>query len=98
MDFITNLPESEVCTNLIVVTERLSKVVVLIALPNLDIETVCHRIVRDTSPPELGSGHLCTAALGPGVNAALTRISLLARRTNSLARSGTFWFRTPLFV
>ena len=34
----------------------------------------CHGIVRDTSPPELGSGYLCTAALGPGVNAALTRI------------------------
>ena len=50
------------------------------------------------TPPELGSGHLCTAALGSGVNAALTSIFLLARCTNVLARSGTFWFRTPLFV
>ena len=63
-----------------------------------DLNGLCHGIVRDTSPPKLGSGYLCTAALGPGVNAALTWNSLLARCTNVLARSGTFWFRTPIFV
>jgi hypothetical protein len=46
MDFITDLPESEGCTNLMVVTDRLSKDVVLIALPNLEVETVARAFIK----------------------------------------------------
>ena len=46
MDFITDLPESEGCTNLMVVTDRLSKDIVLIALPNLDVETVAWAFIK----------------------------------------------------
>jgi hypothetical protein len=46
MDFITDLPESEGCTNMMVVTDRLSKDVVLVALPNLDVETVAWAFIK----------------------------------------------------
>jgi hypothetical protein len=46
MDFITDLPESEGCTNMMVVTDRLSKDVVFIALPNLDVETVAWAFIK----------------------------------------------------
>jgi IS30 family transposase len=40
MDFITDLPLSDSYRNLMVVTNRLSKDVILIPLPNLEVETV----------------------------------------------------------
>jgi hypothetical protein len=40
IDFITGLPESEGCTNLIVVTDRLSKDVVLVGLKDITTESV----------------------------------------------------------
>ncbi|KAG9184899.1 hypothetical protein G6011_06845, partial [Alternaria panax] len=40
MDFITGLPESEGCTNLMVVTDRLSKDVVLMGLADITTESV----------------------------------------------------------
>jgi transposase InsO family protein len=40
IDFITGLPESDGCTNLMVITDRLSKDVILIALPDIATETV----------------------------------------------------------
>ena len=46
IDFITDLPESEGCTNLMVVTDRLSKDVVLVALPNLEVETVAKAFIK----------------------------------------------------
>ena len=40
MDFITGLPESEGCKNIIVITDRLSKGVVADGLNDLEAETV----------------------------------------------------------
>lgn len=40
MDFITGLPESQGCTNMIVITDRLSKGVIADSLSNIEIETV----------------------------------------------------------
>lgn len=40
MDFITNLPESEGCTNMIVVIDRLSKRILVDGLKNIEAETV----------------------------------------------------------
>ena len=46
MDFFADLPESEGCTNLMVVSDRLSKDVVLIALPNLEVEIVARAFIK----------------------------------------------------
>jgi hypothetical protein len=46
MDFITGLPWSEECTNLIVVTDRLLKDLVLISLLSLDIELVAKKFLE----------------------------------------------------
>jgi len=46
MDFITDLPESDGCTILMVVTDRLSKDVILIPLPNMDTDAVVHAFLR----------------------------------------------------
>lgn len=46
MDFITDLPESEGCTILLVVTNRLSKDIVLIPLLNMDTKTVVWAFIR----------------------------------------------------
>ena len=40
MDFITDLPESEGCPNMIVVVDRLRKGVVANGLENIDAETI----------------------------------------------------------
>ena len=40
MDFITDLPESEGCTNMVIVIDCLSKGVVADGLDNLEAETV----------------------------------------------------------
>ena len=40
IDFITGLPESEGCKNMIVITDRLSKGVVADGLDDLEAETV----------------------------------------------------------
>jgi hypothetical protein len=40
MDFITELPESEGCENIVVITDRLSKGVVADGLDNLEADTV----------------------------------------------------------
>jgi hypothetical protein len=40
IDFMTNLPESDDCTNLIVVIDRLSKDVVLVGLEDITIDSV----------------------------------------------------------
>ena len=47
MDFITELPESKGNTNLMVVTDRLSKDVILIPLANLRAETVADAFIHD---------------------------------------------------
>lgn len=46
IDFITDLPESDHCTNLMVVTDRLSKDVVLVGLPNISTETVAYAFIN----------------------------------------------------
>jgi transposase InsO family protein len=46
MDFITGLPPSEGCTALTVVTDRLSKDVVLIPLSSLDTELVARKFIE----------------------------------------------------
>jgi hypothetical protein len=46
MDFIINLPESRGCTYLMVITDRLSKDVVLAPLPNLETETVAWAFIE----------------------------------------------------
>ena len=40
MDFITQLPMSEGCTNIVVVTDRLSKGIIADGLPDIKAETV----------------------------------------------------------
>jgi hypothetical protein len=50
MDFITDLPESEGCTNMVVVTDRLSKGVVADGLDNLEAETVAKWFIRRYYP------------------------------------------------
>lgn len=46
MDFITDLPESNGCTNILVVTDRLTKAVIFEACPNTTTETLVDRFVR----------------------------------------------------
>jgi hypothetical protein len=46
MDFITDLPESEGCTNMVIVIDRLSKRVVADGLDNLEAETVAKWFIR----------------------------------------------------
>jgi hypothetical protein len=50
MDFITELPFSERCTNMIVITDRLSKGVIADGLPNIEAETVARWFVRRYMP------------------------------------------------
>ena len=45
MDFIVDLPASEGCKNIMVVTDRLSKGVVVIPLPNIQVETVAQAFI-----------------------------------------------------
>jgi hypothetical protein len=40
MDFIIDLPESEGCINLIIITDYLSRGIILVPLPNIEIEIV----------------------------------------------------------
>lgn len=46
MDFITDLPLSSGCTNLMVITDRLGKGVIFEALPNIEAETVARVFVQ----------------------------------------------------
>jgi hypothetical protein len=46
MDFITDLPESEGCTNIMVITDRLTKGVILEGMPEIDSESVAWALVR----------------------------------------------------
>jgi RNase H-like domain found in reverse transcriptase/Reverse transcriptase (RNA-dependent DNA polymerase)/Integrase zinc binding domain/Chromo (CHRromatin Organisation MOdifier) domain len=46
IDFITRLPESNGCTNLVAVTDRLSKGVILEGLPNIEAKTLADWFVR----------------------------------------------------
>ncbi|ERF69051.1 hypothetical protein EPUS_08401 [Endocarpon pusillum Z07020] len=46
IDFIIDLPESEGCTNIIVVTDRLSRGVILEGLPNIRTETVTNWFLK----------------------------------------------------
>ena len=47
MDFIVDLPLSDGCTNLMVITDRLSKGVILSACPDITAETVAKIFIRD---------------------------------------------------
>ena len=47
MNFIIALPESEDYSNIMIVTDRLSKNVSLTALPNLEIETVIQSFIKN---------------------------------------------------
>ncbi|CBF71484.1 uncharacterized protein ANIA_10846 [Aspergillus nidulans FGSC A4] len=46
MDFITDLPESEGCTNIMVITDRLTKGVILEGMSEIDSESVAWALVR----------------------------------------------------
>ena len=46
IDFITDLPESEGCPNIIIVVDRLGKGVVANGLENIDAETVAKWFIR----------------------------------------------------
>lgn len=46
MDFITDLPESEGCTNMLVIVDRLSKAIILEGMKKIDKETVAWTLVR----------------------------------------------------
>ena len=46
MNFITSLPESKGCTVLLIITDRLSKDIVLILLPNIDTETITWAFIK----------------------------------------------------
>lgn len=46
IDFITDLPESEGCTILLVVTDRLSKDIVLVPLPDMSTETLVQAFIK----------------------------------------------------
>ena len=50
MDFITELPESEGCSNMIVITDRLGKGVVANRLDDLEAETVAKWFIRRYYP------------------------------------------------
>ena len=50
MDFITGLPMSQGCTNMIVITDRLSKGVVADGLPDLETETVLNWFLKAYYP------------------------------------------------
>ncbi|KAF9700524.1 hypothetical protein EKO04_001724 [Ascochyta lentis] len=47
MDFITDLPESEGNCNLMVVTDRLSKDIILVPLPDLSVKTVTRAFISN---------------------------------------------------
>ena len=46
IDFIVELPESQGCTNLVVVTDRLGKGVICDGLPSIDAETIAKWFIR----------------------------------------------------
>jgi hypothetical protein len=46
MDFVTGLPESNSCFNLMVVTGHMSKDAIFVALPNIGTETVYQILVQ----------------------------------------------------
>ena len=50
MDFITGLPISEGCSNMIVITDRLSKGVIADGLPDLEVETVADWFLKRYYP------------------------------------------------
>lgn len=45
-DLITGLPESEGCTNLLVITDRLTRGVILEPMPSISTEATAHRFIR----------------------------------------------------
>ena len=50
MDFITDLPDSEGCTNMIVITDRLSKGVIADGLKKIDAEGVAKWFIKNYLP------------------------------------------------
>lgn len=50
MDFITDLPNSQGCTNMIVITDRLSKGVIADGLQNIDAESVMKWFIKNYLP------------------------------------------------
>lgn len=46
MDFVTDLPESDGCQNILVITDRLTRGVILEGVPDLSAETLASTIVR----------------------------------------------------
>lgn len=50
MDFITKLPISKGCSNIIVLTDRLSKGVIVDGLDNIEAETVAKWFLRKYYP------------------------------------------------
>lgn len=50
MDFIIDLPLSKGCTNLLVITDRLGKGVILIPMERIDVDSVTHALIRYYMP------------------------------------------------